>query len=51
MMGTRFVNSDSNTIELTRDLLLKLSDLCDVQVGGIPGVAVKYFKVIRNTSD
>ncbi len=35
---------------LTRELLLKLSDFSEVEVGGIPGVAVKCVEIGRNTS-
>ncbi len=35
---------------LTRELLLKLSDVSEVEVGGIPGVAGKCVEIGRNTS-
>ncbi len=35
---------------LTRELLLKLRDLSEVEAGGIPGVAVKCVEIGRNTS-
>ena len=35
---------------LTHELLLKLSNLGDVEVGGIPGVAVECVDIGRNTS-
>ena len=35
---------------LTHELLLKLLVLRDVEVGGIPGVAVKCVEIGRNTS-
>ena len=35
---------------LTHELLLKLQDLSEVEVGGIPGVAVKCVEIGRNTS-
>ncbi len=35
---------------LNRELLLKLQDLSGVEVGGIPGVAVKCVEIGRNTS-
>ncbi len=35
---------------LTHDVLLKLQDLSEVEVGGIPGVAVKCVEIGRNTS-
>ena len=35
---------------LTHELLLKLSNLSEVEVGGIPGVAVKCVEIGWNTS-
>ena len=35
---------------LTHELLLKLQDLSEVEVGGIPGGAVKCVEIGRNTS-
>ena len=35
---------------LTHELLLKLLILSEVEVGGIPGVAVKCVEIGRNTS-
>ncbi len=35
---------------LTRDLILKLSDWSEGEVGGIPCVAVKCVEIRRNTS-
>ena len=35
---------------LTHELLLKLQDLSEVEVGVIPGVAVKFVEIGRNTS-
>ena len=35
---------------LTHELLLKLLGLSEVEVGGIPGVAVKCVEIGRNTS-
>ncbi len=35
---------------LTRELLLKMSALSEVEVGGIPGVAVKCVEIGRKTS-
>ncbi len=35
---------------LTHELLLKLLVLSEVEVGGIPGVAVKFVEIGRNTS-
>ncbi len=35
---------------LTSELRLKLSDLSEVEVGGIPGVAVKCVEIGRNNS-
>ncbi len=49
-MRRRFGTSDVKSMGLTRDLLLKLSDLSEVEVGGIPGVAVKCVEIGRNTS-
>ena len=36
--------------DLTCELLLKLLVLSEVEVGGIPGVAVKCVEIGRNTS-
>ena len=38
------------SIGLTGELLLKLLFLSEVEVGGIPGVAVKCVDIGRNTS-
>ena len=38
------------TMGLTHELLLKLSNLSEVEVGGIPGVAVKCVEIGRTTS-
>ena len=38
------------TMGLTHNVQLKLSDLSEVEVGGIPGVAVKCVEIGRNTS-
>ena len=38
------------SIGLTGELLLKLLFLSEVEVGGIPGVAVKCVEIGRNTS-
>ena len=38
------------SIGLTGELLLKLIFLSEVEVGGIPGVAVKCVDIGRNTS-
>jgi hypothetical protein len=38
------------TIGLTDSLQLKLFSLSEVEVGGIPGVAVKCVEIGRNTS-
>ncbi len=46
----RFGKSEVKSMGLTRELLLKLSDLSEVEVGGIPGVAVKCVEIGRNTS-
>ncbi len=49
-MSRRFGQSEVKSMGLTRELLLKLSDLSEVEVGGIPGVAVKCVDIRRNTS-
>ncbi len=49
-MRRRFGKSEVKSMVLTRELLLKLSDLSGVEVGGIPGVAVKCVEIGRNTS-
>ncbi len=49
-MRRRFGKSEVKTMGLTRELLLKLSDLSEGEVGGIPGVAVKCVEIGRNTS-
>ncbi len=49
-MRRRFGKSEVKSMVLTRELLLKLSDLSEVEVGGIPGVAVKCVEIGRNTS-
>ena len=41
---------DVKTVGLTHELLLKLLVLSEVEVGGIPGVAVKCVEIGRNTS-
>ena len=38
------------TMGLTHNVQLKLSGLSEVEVGGIPGVAVKCVEMGRNTS-
>ena len=38
------------TMGLTHNVQLKLSGLSEVEVGGIPGVAVKCVEIGRNTS-
>ena len=38
------------TMGLTHNVQLKLSGLREVEVGGIPGVAVKCVEIGRNTS-
>ncbi len=38
------------SLGLTHELLLKLHSLSEVEVGGIPGVAVKCVEIGRNTS-
>ncbi len=49
-MRRRVGQSEVKSMGLTRELLLKLSDLSEVEVGGIPGVAVKCVEIGRNTS-
>ncbi len=49
-MRRRFGKSEVKSMGLTRELLLKLSDLSEVEVGRIPGVAVKCVEIGRNTS-
>ncbi len=49
-MRRRFGKAEVKSMGLTRELLLKLSDLSEVEVGGIPGVAVKCVEIGRNTS-
>ncbi len=49
-MRRRFGKSEVKSMGLNRELLLKLSDLSEVEVGGIPGVAVKCVEIGRNTS-
>ena len=42
--------SEVKSMGLTHELLLKLLVLSEVEVGGIPGVAVKCVEIGRNTS-
>ncbi len=49
-MRRRFGKSEVKSMGVTRELLLKLSDLSEVEVGVIPGVAVKCVEIGRNTS-
>ena len=49
-MRRRFGKSEVKCMGLTHELLLKLSNLSEVEVGGIPGVAVKCVEIGRNTS-
>ncbi len=49
-MRGRFGKSEGKAVGLTLELHLKLSDLSEVEVGGIPGVAVKCVEIRRNTS-
>ncbi len=49
-MSRRTCKSEVKTMGLNRELLLKLQDLSGVEVGGIPGVAVKCVEIGRNTS-
>ena len=45
-LGKSAVKSEGSTLKLQ----LKLSGLSEVEVGGIPGVAVKCVEIGRNTS-
>ena len=49
-MRRRESKSDVKPISLTDRLRLKLFFLSEVEVGGIPGVAVKCVEIGRNTS-
>ena len=49
-MRRRVFKSDVKIIGLTDNLRLKLDILSEVEVGGIPGVAVKCVEIGRNTS-
>ncbi len=49
-MGRRLSKSEVKSMGLTHDLLLKLLSLSGVEVGGIPGVAVKCVEIGRSTS-
>ncbi len=49
-MRRGFGKSEVKSMGLTRELILILSDLSEVEVGGIPGVAVKCVEIGRNTS-
>ncbi len=49
-MRRRFGKSEVKSVDLTRALLLKLSELREVEVGGIRGVAVRCVEIGRNTS-
>ena len=49
-MRRRFVKSDVKCRGLTTELHLKLTDLSEVEVSGIPSVAVKCVDIRRNTS-
>ncbi len=49
-MRRRLGKPEGNARGLTGELLLKLSDLSEGGVGGIPGVAVKCVECGRNTS-
>ena len=49
-MRRRFGKSEVKSMGLNHELLLKLSNLSEVEVGGIPGVAVKCVEIGRNTS-
>ena len=49
-MRRRFGKSEVKSMGLTHELLLKLSNLSEVEVSGIPSVAVKCVNIRRNTS-
>ena len=49
-MRRRSSKSEVKSTGLTCELLLKLLILSEVEVGGIPGVAVKCVEIGRNTS-
>ena len=49
-MRRRLSKSEVKSIGLTDELLLKLFFLSEVEVGGIPGVAVECVDIGRNTS-
>ena len=49
-MRRRLSKSEVKSMGLTRELLLKLLSLSDVEAGGIPGVAVECVEIGRNTS-
>ena len=49
-MRRRVFKLDVKIIGLTDNLRLKLDILSEVEVGGIPGVAVKCVEIGRNTS-
>ena len=49
-MRRRIGESEVKSMGLTHELLLKLLVLSEVEVGGIPGVAVKCVEIGRNTS-
>ena len=47
-MRRRAVKSDVKSMGLTHSLRLKLNVLSEVEVSGIPGVAVKCVEIRRN---
>ena len=49
-MRRRIGKSEVKSMGLTHELLLKLLVLSEVEVGGIPGVAVKCVDIRKNTS-
>ncbi len=49
-MRRRLGKSAVKSMGVTHKLLLKLWSLSEVEVGGIPGVAVKCVEIGRNTS-
>ncbi len=50
MVRRSLCHSEVKSMGLTHDLLLKLQSLSGVEVGVIPGVAVKCVEIGRNTS-
>ncbi len=50
MVRRRPVKSEVKSLGVTRELLLKLQGLSEVEAGCSPGVAVKCVQIGRNTS-